>query len=110
MIETYFTSGTATLVILALMAVEAVILWRWLKLPSSLPLAGEVPGTAMAERGMLLNAMLLGLLAGAAMILALTASIMHYSHELIGTLLALSFVFHLVEVRLWLKTANRLPA
>jgi MFS superfamily sulfate permease-like transporter len=89
MIEHYFTSGTATLVILSLMALEAIILSRLLK---------RIPAIAW------------GLLAGATMVLALTASMMQYGFEIIGALLALSFVFHLVEVRQWLKIAKQLPA
>jgi hypothetical protein len=89
MIESYFTSGAATAVILTLMMLEAFVLARWMK---------RVP------------AMFWGLLAGAAMVLALGAALMQYRFEVIGILLAISFLFHFVEVRQWLRTAKRLPA
>ena len=120
MIQSYFTSGAAIAVILALMALEAVLLMYWMKRISPPPLLGEVVKRRDAEKGLstaaqsgravMANAMLLGLAAGAAMVLALGAATMQYGYEVVGAFLALSFVIHLVEVRLWLNLAKRLPA
>jgi hypothetical protein len=89
MIEAYFTSGTATLVILALMAVEAHLLARLIK---------RIPAIQW------------GLLAGAMIVLALGAALTQQRYELIGVLLAIGLLFHLLEIRQWQKLAKTLPA
>jgi hypothetical protein len=89
MIESYFTSGTATAVMLTIMAVEAFLLRKWLK---------RAP------------ALFWGLCAGASIVLALGAALTQQRFEVIGLLLAIGLVFHLLEIQQWLKLAKRLPA
>jgi MFS superfamily sulfate permease-like transporter len=83
-IETLFQSGTIAFVILAVMLAEAVFFARYFKrFPS----------------------MITGLAAGACLVLALRAALVGQGWFVIATFLALSFVFHLMEIRQWLRLA-----
>jgi hypothetical protein len=89
MIETYFTSGTATAVMLVMIALEVILLRNLIR---------RAP------------AFLWGLLAGSMIVLALGAALTQQRFEVIGVLLAIGLVLHLVEIWQWLKLAKRLPA
>ena len=88
MIEEFFKSGQVAFLIVAVMLLEA--LFR--------PLFHNAFGHA------------LGAGAGACLVLALRAALTAaVLDQLIGLFLALSFVFHIMEVRQWLRLAKRLP-
>jgi MFS superfamily sulfate permease-like transporter len=80
--EALYQSGNIAFVILVLMAVEAVLLSRFFK---------RLPG------------LLTGLVAGACFVLALRAALLQQSWMVIGSFLALAFVFHVTEVWQWLR-------
>lgn len=82
-----FESGAVTLLILAVMAVEAVLLRHYLR---ALPVLAA------------------GLAAGAALVLALRAALLQQHWHMIALFLVLSFVFHLVEIQQCLRLAKRL--
>jgi hypothetical protein len=86
--EQLFASGTVAFLILAVMAVEAIILVLWLR---------RFP------------AMLMGIAAGACLVLALGAALQNRHWSSIAALLLLAFVFHLMEIWQWLQLAKRLP-
>ncbi len=88
MIEDFFKSGLVVYLMLGVMAIEAVVLSKYLR---------RAP------------AMFWGLCAGAAMAMALLAALTAQSVSLIGILLTFSFLFHILEVRQWLILAKRLP-
>jgi uncharacterized membrane protein len=87
--ESLFQSGHIALAILAIMALEAIVLLRYFK---------RVP------------AMFSGLAAGACLVLALRAALLQQGWIMIALFLSLSFVFHILEIGQWrrlLKTQLR---
>jgi hypothetical protein len=80
--ESLFQSGHIALVILAIMALEAVVLARYFKR---------------------LPALFAGLAAGACLVLALRAALLQQGWIMISIFLSLSFVFHVTEIRQWLR-------
>jgi hypothetical protein len=86
MIESLFTGGNIALLILLVMAIEAVVLMALIK---------RMP------------AVLFGILAGAALVLALRAALLQQGNLVIAVFLALSLLFHMAEVRQWLRLAKR---
>jgi MFS superfamily sulfate permease-like transporter len=80
--EALYQSGNIAYVILALMVVEALVLARYFR---------RLPG------------LLTGLFAGACFVLALRAALLQQSWMMIGSFLALAFVFHVTEVWQWLR-------
>jgi MFS superfamily sulfate permease-like transporter len=83
--ESLFQSGNIALVIIAVMLVEVILLQRYIKL---------FPG------------MLAGLAAGACLVLALRAALLQQSWTIVAIFLALSFVFHILEILQWLRLAK----
>jgi MFS superfamily sulfate permease-like transporter len=83
--ESLFQSGNIALVIIAVMLVEVMLLQRYIK---------RFPG------------MLAGLAAGACLVLALRAALLQQSWTIIAIFLALSFVFHILEILQWLRLAK----
>lgn len=81
-------SGTITLIILAILGAEACAYIFYFKR---------------------LRKMLATLAAGACLVLALRAALLHHSSSEIGFFLTLGFVFHILEVWQWLKTTKRQP-
>jgi hypothetical protein len=77
------------ILLLAVIAIEAFMLRRWI---------ARAPG------------ILYGLLSGASLVVALAAVLMGQGFAMISACLALSFVFHLLELRQWLTLTKRLPA
>lgn len=86
--EPLFQSGHIAFVILAVMALEALILARYFKR---------------------LPAMFAGLGAGACLVLALRAALLQQGWTMIAIFLALSFVFHITEIRQWLRLLKYQP-
>ena len=80
--EQFIASGAVVWVILAVMAVEAVVLARLIK---------SFPG------------ILAGLGAGGAIVLALGAALTGRGPYVIAACLGLSFLFHLAELYFWFK-------
>jgi hypothetical protein len=80
--EALYQSGNIAYVILALMVIEALVLARYFR---------RLPG------------LLTGLFAGACFVLALRAALLQQSWMMIGSFLALAFVFHVTEVWQWLR-------
>jgi hypothetical protein len=83
--ETLFQSGNVAFIILAVMALEGFIFARYFKR---------------------LPAMFFGLAAGACLVLALRAALLQQGWAMIAIFLALSFVFHIMEIRQWLRLAK----
>lgn len=83
--EALFQSGDIAFALLAIMLVEALALAVY---------ARRFPG------------ILLGLAAGACLILALRASLLQQSWQMIALFLVMSFVFHIVEIAQWLRLAR----
>jgi hypothetical protein len=88
MLERAFQSGEITLLLLAVMLVEALVFMRVIK---------RMPG------------LLMGLGAGAAMVLALRAALLQQHWSTIALFLTLSFGFHILEIRQWLRLAKQQP-
>jgi hypothetical protein len=86
--EGLFQSGNVVWVILGVMAFEAVVLLRYLQ---------RVPALAGS------------LAAGACLVLALRAALLHQNWMNIGLFLALGLVFHILEIWQWLRIAKHLP-
>jgi MFS superfamily sulfate permease-like transporter len=86
--EVLYSSGNIAYVILALMALEALLLSRFFK---------RLPG------------LLTGLLAGACFVLALRAALLQQGWEIIASFLALAFAFHVTEVWQWLRLTKHRP-
>lgn len=87
-IATLFSSGLVTLVILIIMVAELFILRDHLK---------QLPMIAT------------GLGAGASLVMALGASLLGHTWHVIAFFLAISFVFHILEIQQCLRLAKRLP-
>jgi hypothetical protein len=86
MLEGFVLSGAVAWLMLAVMLAEIVVLARlWRRLP----------------------VMLWGLLAGAALVLALRAAVLDHGAAWIVAFISLSFVFHVLEVRQWLRLAKQ---
>jgi hypothetical protein len=81
-LESLITSGAVIWIVLVVMAVEAVVLFRLIK---------SFPG------------ILAGLGAGGCIVLALGAALADKGAGTIAACLALSFVFHIVELNFWFK-------
>jgi hypothetical protein len=81
-------SGLITLVMLAILVAEALVYIFYVKR---------------------LRRMIATLAAGASLVLALRASLLQHSNIEIAGFLALSFVFHLMEVWQWLKMSKHQP-
>jgi hypothetical protein len=88
MIEDFISSGNITWAILAILAVEALSYMFYFKR---------------------LRNMWPTLAAGGCFVLALRAALLHQSMFEVAVFLALSFVFHVLEVRQWLKISKHLP-
>ena len=86
--EALYQSGNIAYIILALMLGEAVLLSRFFK---------RLPG------------LLTGLIAGACFVLALRAALLQQHWTVIGSFLALAFVFHVTEVWQWLRLTKTQP-
>ena len=56
-----------------------------------------------------LRSMLATLAAGACLVLALRAALLHHQTLELAAFLALGFVFHILEVRAWLKMSKHQP-
>ena len=78
-------SGIITLVILSILAAEAMFYVFYLK----------------RLRGMLAT-----LAAGACLVMALRAALLHHNNSELALFLALGFVFHVLEVWQWLKMSK----
>ena len=85
-LEQMFQSGHIAFIILTVMLAEAVFLSRYFK---------RFPG------------MITGLAAGACLVLALRAALVGQGWLVIAAFLALSLVFHLLEIRQWLRLAKQ---
>ena len=83
--EDLITSGAVVWIILAVMAVEAVVLARLIK---------SFPG------------ILAGLGAGGSIVLALGASLSNRGPMAIAACLGLSFLFHVAELYFWFKASR----
>jgi hypothetical protein len=81
-VERFISSGAVVWLILAVMAVEALVLARLIK---------SFPG------------ILAGLGAGGCMVLALGASLTNMGAYAVAACLAVSFAFHAVELYFWFK-------
>ena len=79
-------SGSITLVILSILAIEALIYAFYFR-----RLRGMLPTLA----------------AGACLVMALRAALLHHSNSELALFLALGFVFHVLEVWQWLKISRR---
>jgi hypothetical protein len=88
LLNDFIGTGQITLLMLAIMALEAIIVCFYLKR---------------------LRSMLAALAAGAGLVLALRAALMQHGTLEIALFLSLSFIFHIVEVRQWLKMSKHLP-
>ncbi len=88
MIESFISSGAVSWVILAVLVVEALSFVFYFKR---------------------LRNMWPTLAAGGCFVLALRAALLHQTTAEIAVFLALSFVFHVLEVRQWLKMSKHLP-
>ncbi len=78
-------SGLITLVILSILAVEALFYIFYLR----------------RLRGMLAT-----LAAGASLVMALRAALLHHSTDELAFFLVLGFIFHILEVWQWLKMSK----
>ena len=92
--ETLFASGRIVELILGLVALEALGLVLWL---------------TRTGRGLMARPLLLNLTSGAALMLALRASLVGAGWSVIAAWLALSFAAHLGELGLRLRRAGALP-
>ncbi len=88
MLDELVGSAAITAVILAILAAEALFYIFYFKR---------------------LRSMLPTLAAGACLVLALRAALLHHDTTEIAAFLATGFVFHLLEVRAWLKMSKHLP-
>lgn len=88
MIESFISSGNITWAIFAILAAEALSFVFYFK-----RLRGMWPTLA----------------AGACFVLALRAALLHQSMFEVAAFLALSFVFHVLEIWQWLKISKHLP-
>ncbi len=86
--EALFQSGHIAFIILAIMALEGIFLARYFKR---------------------LPAMFAGLGAGACLVLALRAALLQQGWAMIALFLSLSFVFHITEIRQWLRLLKHQP-
>ena len=84
-LDAFIGSGLITLVILSILATEALFYIFYLK----------------SLRGMLAT-----LAAGACLVLALRAALLQHSSGEVALFLTLGFVFHVLEVRQWLKMSK----
>jgi MFS superfamily sulfate permease-like transporter len=87
-LDVLFQTGNIALLVLAIMAAEALFFARYFK---------RFPG------------MLLGLAAGACLVLALRAALLQQGWTSIALFLSLSFVFHVMEILQWLRLAKHQP-
>ncbi len=83
--DEFIRSGTITLVILAILLVEALFYIFYFK----------------RLRGMLAT-----LCAGACLVLALRAALLHHSTNELALFLGIGFLFHILEVWQWLKMSK----
>ncbi len=88
-LDAFFASGAVAWLILAVMALEAVIL---VKLMSGSGLGGAIVA---------------GLAAGACLVLALRAALTQAHVLEIALFLAMSGIAHVIEIRLWLGARNK---
>jgi len=88
MLEDLISSGLITLVMLAILGAEAVFYIFYFKR---------------------LRRMLATLAAGACLVMALRAALLHHSTLELASFLALAFISHLMEVWQWLKMSKYLP-
>jgi hypothetical protein len=86
--EEFIASGSITLLMLAILAAESLLYLFYFKR---------------------LRPMLATLAAGASLVLALRAALLHHSTAELALFLSLSFVFHLMEVWQWLKISKHKP-
>jgi hypothetical protein len=86
MFEQLFESGTIALLMLAVIAAEALFFARHF---------AKFPG------------IILGLGAGAAMVLALRAALLHQGWLVVWGFVCLSLVFHLAEIWSWLRLTRQ---
>jgi MFS superfamily sulfate permease-like transporter len=87
-LDVLFQTGNIAWIVLAIMAAEALFFARYFK---------RLPG------------MLLGLAAGASLVLALRAALLQQGWTSIALFLSLSFVFHVMEILQWLRLAKHQP-
>ena len=87
-LESLFTSGNVVFLIVAVMLAEALFFARYVK---------HFPG------------ILAGLAAGACLVFALRAALLQQAWTSIAFFLALSFVFHALEILQWLRLAKQQP-
>ena len=87
-LESLFTSGNVAFLIVAVMLAEALFFARYVK---------RFPG------------ILAGLAAGACLVFALRAALLQQGWTSIAFFLALSFVFHALEILQWLRLAKHQP-
>lgn len=88
LLDELVSSATITVVILTVLAAEALFYIFYMKR---------------------LRSMLATLAAGACLVLALRAAILHHSTVELAAFLALGFVFHILEVWAWLKMSKHQP-
>ena len=87
-VEEFIRSGNIALVMLAILAAEAVIYFFFVKS---------------------LRPMLPTLAAGACLVLALRAALLQHNTVELAGWLSLGFVFHMWEVRAWVKMSKHQP-
>jgi uncharacterized membrane protein len=87
-LEALFQSGNIAFLIAAIMLAEALFFAKYFK---------RLPG------------LFAGLAAGACLVFALRAALMQQAWTSIALFLALSFVFHILEILQWLRIAKHQP-
>jgi CBS-domain-containing membrane protein len=87
-LESLFATGNVAFLIGAIILIEALVFARHLK---------RFPG------------MLAGLAAGACLVFALRAALLHQSWTSIAVYLVLGFVFHALEILQWLRLVKLQP-
>jgi hypothetical protein len=88
MLGAFFSSGAVAWLILSVMAIEALVLAKLMAKSGNYP------------------AVLAGLAAGACLVLALWAALTRRDVLEIALFLGMSFVAHVMEIRLWLGARN----
>lgn len=88
MLDEIVGSAAVTSIILAILAAEALFYILYFKR---------------------LRSMLPTLAAGACLVLALRGALLHHTTTEVAAFLALGFVFHVMEVRAWLKMSKHQP-
>jgi uncharacterized membrane protein len=86
--EAFFQSGNVVWLIIFVMIVEAILLLRYFK---------NAPAMAAS------------LAAGACLVLALRAALLHQNWTYIAMFLSFGFVFHILEIWQWMQIAKRQP-